>query len=219
MPGPIDSLRFVHTAILTEADDLESLIGAASTPSDAGALAERIAYFGHLVDLHTNGEEVGLFPPLVERDEAIAETYLFDHVEERASFAKLTGLSERCQSDDVDALHAMRREIVALVTHVHSHVGKENDLILPRVGDLFSPEEQGQMIGAMLSTFTPEDTATSVPWIVARLEPDAAAAYVNVLAHAMPPPVFEMAKGWIRDGITDQQWSSLVERAPVVAPA
>lgn len=219
MPGPIDSLRFVHTAIMTEAHELESLVAAADTPSAAGALSDRIDYFGVLVNSHTKGEEVGLFPPLVERDEAIAETYLFDHVEERALFAELSSLAARCRDDDAEALARLRREMVALVTHAHSHIAKENDLILPRVSELFSAEEQGKMVGDILSTFTPEDTARAVPWIVARLDADTAAAYVNVLSVAMPPPVFEMAKGWIRDGISEEQWSALIERVPAVAAA
>ena len=62
MPGPIDTLRFVHAAITREADDLEAAVGA-SDPAAAGALAERIELFGRLVNLHTRGEEVGQLLP------------------------------------------------------------------------------------------------------------------------------------------------------------
>jgi hemerythrin-like domain-containing protein len=217
MPGPIDSLRYVHAAILAEADDLEALVAGATTPETAGALADRLDFFGHLVTAHTEGEEIGLFPPLVERDAAIAETYLIDHAEERALFAELSSLAARCASGDTEALDRLRREIVALATHAHSHVGKENELILPRVSQLFSAEEQAAMVGRILSTFTPEDTARGVPWIVARLDPEAAAAYVGALSAAMPPPVFDAAKGWIRAGISDEQWDALVERVPTLA--
>lgn len=217
MPGPIDSLRFVHQAILSEADDLEAQVNAATEPAEIGQLADRIEFFGQLVDGHTRGEEVGLFPPLVARDEAIAETYLVDHGEERALFAELVDLARSCGSGDTAALDRIRRQIVALVTHAHSHVGKENDLILPRVAALFSPEEQGKMVGDILSVFTPEQTASGVPWIVARLDADTAAIYVDSLSRAMPPSVFEAARGWIRNGISDDQWAALAERAPVVA--
>jgi hemerythrin-like domain-containing protein len=216
VPGPIDSLRFVHAAILTEVDDLEAAVAEAAEPAEAGALAERIEFFGHLMEGHTNGEEIGLFPRLVDRDEAIAETYLFDHVAERETFADLIAAAHACRGGDEDALSRMRRQIVALATHAHSHVAKENELILPRVAQLFSPEEQAQMVRDILSTFTPEDTAAAVPWIVARLDADTAAAYVGALSNAMPPPVFEAAKGWIRDGVSDEQWSALVERAPAL---
>ena len=115
---------------------------------------------------------------------------------------------------EVDALARLRRGIVALSTHAHSHVAKENELILPRVAELFAVEEQAKIVGDILSAFTPEDTAAAVPWIVTRLDADTAAAYVGVLSHAMPPPVFEAAKGWIRSGIRDEQWTALTERAP-----
>lgn len=217
MPGPIDSLRFVHAAILKEADDLEAAVVALDDASAAGDLAERMQYFGELVNAHTQGEEVGLFPPLIERDAAIAETYLFDHVDERALFAELGALVDSCRAGDAAALAKLRREIVALVTHIHSHISKENELVLPRVASEFSVEEQGKMVSDILSTFTPEDTAVAIPWIVARLDADTAAAYVNVLANVMPPPAFGAAKGWIQGGISAEQWSALVDRAPVLA--
>jgi iron-sulfur cluster repair protein YtfE (RIC family) len=216
VPGPIDSLRFVHGAILTEADDLESAL-ASATPSEAGALADRLDLFGHLVDGHTRGEEHGLFPRLVEHDEAIAETYLFDHVEERELFAELSALARDCAGGDEGALARLRRQMVALASELHSHVAKENELILPRVAAAFTPEEQGRIVGDILSVFTPDDTAAAVPWIVARLDPDTAARYVDALSAAMPPPVFEAAKGWIRGGISDEHWVAVLERAPVLA--
>ena len=217
MPNPIDSLRFVHAAIVAEVDDLESAIQGASGPAEAGELTERIDYFGRLVNSHTSGEEVGLFPRLIERDETYAETYLFDHVEERKLFAELVELARACEGGSDDALERLRREIVVLSTHAHAHIAKENELVLPRVASLFSPEEQGQIVGQILSTFTPEETAAAVPWIIARLDADVAAAYVNVLANVMPPPAFEAAKGWIQGGISAEQWRALTERAPVLA--
>ncbi len=217
MPGPIDSLRFVHAAILNEAAYLDATIGTATTPEEAGVLADRIATFGHLVHGHTSGEEVGLFPRLVEREPSYAETYLFDHEQERQLFVEMEALAEECKRGDTHALAALRRATVALCTHAIAHVNKENELVLPKVAELFSVEEQGQIVADILSTFTPEDTAGAVPWIVSRLDADTAAAYVNVLSGAMPPPVFEMAKGWIRDGVSAEQWSALSERVPALA--
>lgn len=216
MPSPIDSLRFVHAAILAEGESVERAVAGATGPSEAGALADRIEEFGELVDGHTRGEEIGLFPPLVDRDEAIAETYLFDHVEERERFAELVALARASGAGDEAALTSLRREVVALVTHTRSHVAKENELILPRVAALFTPEEQAQMVSGILSAFTPEQTAAGVPWIVDRLDVSTAAAYVNALSRAMPPPVFEAAKEWIHDGIRPDHWDALIGHAPVL---
>lgn len=219
MPGPIESLRFVHAAILAEADWLEAEVAAAPTPAAAGELADRIREYGALVDGHTRGEEAGLFPPLVERDPAIAETYLYDHVEERATFDELAALADRCREGDEQALVALRRGAVALATHAHSHVGKENELIIPRVAEAFTFPEQAAIVGDVLAVFTPEETAHAIPWIIARLDADTAAAYVAVLAHALPPEKFAVARGWIQGGISAEQWEALVEREPTLAGA
>lgn len=73
------------------------------------------------------------------------------------------------------------------------------------------------MVSDILSTFTPEQTAEAIPWIVDRLDPDTAAAYVGALSRAMPAPAFEAAQGWIRTGISPEHWDALVARQPVLA--
>jgi len=216
MPGPIDSLRFVHAAILAEADGIEAA-AAAATPADVGALRDRVAYFSNLVNLHTKGEEVGLFPKLAERHGQLPAPYLHDHEDERALFAEILELCDACQKDDAAALARLRRQTIALNAHASSHIAKENTLVIPLVGELFSPEEQGAMIQQILSTISPEEMAKAVPFIVSRCNLDMAAAYVGALAGAMPPPVFEKAKGWIADGVDADKVAALKQKVPALA--
>ena len=214
MPGPIDSLRFVHEAILAEADAIEAAVAEAGSPADAGELAARVAYYGSLVDRHTRGEEIGLFPALAEKVPGLAEAYVFDHRDERELFEELAGLFERCAGGDADALSRLRRQVVALSEHVHSHVRKENELVLPLVHEHFTPPEQGAMVQKILSTIPPEDMQVAVPWIVSRLRTETAVAYVRVLEGAMPPPVFAAAKGWLRNGLSAERWGALGAEIP-----
>jgi len=216
MPGPIDSLRFVHAAILAEADGIEAA-AAAATPADIAALRERVAYFSNLVHLHTKGEEIGLFPKLAERHGQLPALYLYDHEHERALFAEILELCDACQKDDAGALARLRRQTVALNAHTSSHIAKENELVIPLTGELFSPAEQGAMVQEILSTIGPEEMATAVPFIVSRCNLEMAAAYVGVLASAMPPPVFEKAKGWIAGGVDADKVAALKQKVPALA--
>ena len=208
MPGPINALRFVHTAILSESDRIDEAARTASSGEDIAAVAEDVAFFEDLVLLHTSGEEKGLFPVIAEAAPHIDDTYLVDHEDERQTF---TELREAIGAGD---LEAARRAAVVLRNHAHSHIGKENELILPFVEEHFSPPQQGEMIGNILSTIPPEKMPTVVPWIVERISPDEAEAYVTVLESAMPPEVFDAARGWIQNGVSDDLWNDLARRLP-----
>lgn len=208
MPGPINALRYVHSAILAESDRIDAAADAAASGDELAELADDVAFFENLVLLHTKGEEHGLFPKLAEAAPHIDETYLFDHEDERQTFANLRS------AIDAGDLNEARRAAVVLREHAHSHIEKENTLILPFVDEHFAPPEQGAMLGAILSTIPPEQMSQVVPWIIDRLSADDAEAYVSVLEHAMPPEAFTAAKDWIRDGVAPERYGELTARLP-----
>jgi hypothetical protein len=208
MPGPIDSLRFVHAAILREACRVDDLVHSDLTRKQAKVLAGEVAFFADLVDKHTRGEEVGLFPALAESEPLMAQTYLHDHEEERAAFARVRGLL-LAFAETGAGLAELRRESTALRVHQVSHVEKENTIVLPHVSAHFDVPSQALMVQKILSTIPPAEMAKVVPWLVNHLDDDMANAYVGVLSQAMPPPVFEMAKGWIRSGCAPERVSVL----------
>jgi len=217
-PAPINALRFVHTAIQVEAEQLEEACRVASSPAAAGELAPRFAFLAEVIDYHTSGEEIGLFPALVERAPRIADTYLFDHEEEETLLKEINGLVTACAAGGSEEdLTRLRRQSVALAEHITSHIRKENELILPAVEDQFTPPEQGAMVGKILSAIPQEKMALAVPWVVERQSPEVAEAYVRSLMMAMPPPVFTAAKGWIQGGVPAERWNDLTTRIPELA--
>jgi hemerythrin-like domain-containing protein len=211
MPMPIDSLLFVHQAIATEAASIERAVADASGPEDIGALADGITYFCTLVDLHTRGEEIGLFPVLAEKAPQIDVTYVFDHAEERELFSAIADSLKACGEGDADALTKLRRQTVVLHEHAAAHIRKENTLLIPWVRENIAPPDQGAMVQKILSTISPEQTAVAIPWIVNRIPLEMAKAYIGVLGHAMPPPVFAAAKGWIAEGCLPERTAELAD--------
>lgn len=212
MPGPIDTLRFVHTAILVETTHLENRVREAGRPEDVADLGDAVDALAELVDFHTHGEEVGMFPPLREKWPTIDDTYLLDHEDERKLYAAIKADIARCANGDANALASLRRHTVALATQTESHIRKENTLILPFVGEHFSPPEQGTMVQNILGAIPKEKMAAAVPWIVDRQPIEEAEAYVRAMMVAMPPPVFAAAKGWIAAGCRDERVAALRER-------
>lgn len=213
MPGPINSLRFVHSALTSEAAHIEAAITGAQGASDVAAVLADVQWYVEISDLHMKGEEAGLFPRLAEVAEHVDATYLHDHEEERARLAQLLSLTQQCSEVASDeSLSKLRRLSVAVVEHIEAHVTKENTLILPLVDKHFPPPEQGVMLQKILSTIAPEKMARAVPWIVSRVSIDEAEAYVRGLAAAMPAPVFEKARGWIADGVGADRVAELRSR-------
>ena len=213
MPTPIDSLRFVHAAILAEGARVDDLIHGPLDAAGARALAADVEFFADLVHKHTHGEEVGLFPRLAEREAHFAETYLHDHEEERARFRRVGELLA-AMAGGADVLAELRRESTALRAHATAHVTKENQLVLPYVATAFDVPAQAAILQAILATIPPADMARVVPWIVERVDADTACAYVNVLAGVMPPPAFTAARGWIRERCSPARVALLQERVP-----
>jgi len=211
MGGPINALRFVHSAILHESACVDDAMAAATGADDLASMADDVELFEELVLRHTSGEELGMFPVLAELAPHIDDTYLYDHEEERATFATLR---EAIAAGDVEAA---QRAAISLRTHASAHIEKENTLILPFIEEQLPPPEQGAMVGKILSTIPPERQPVLVPWIVERLSTDDAAAYVSVLEAAMPPEVFTAATGWIRDAVSSDTWSGLTQRLPQLA--
>lgn len=211
MQGPINTLRFVHTAILNESDRIDDAATAATSADVLSAIEDDVAFFEDLVLHHTRGEEIGLFPVLAELAPHIDETYLYDHEDERTTFA---GLRAAIADGDVTAA---RRAAVVLREHAHSHIEKENTLILPFVDEHVAASEQGAMLGEILSTIPPEKMSKVVPWIINRVPVDDAERYVTVLEGAMPPEVFTAARGWIRDGVEPDILAELAGRLPRLA--
>ena len=212
MPDPIKGLNFVHTAIRTEAAAIEAL--ATSSNPDLDVLKKRLTLIERVMRAHFGGEELGLFPQLAGRFQHIDDAYLQDHKAEDELFSSLHEAMDGALSGDTVSMAALVRNCIALSVSVTLHSTKEDECILPLAAEQFSPAEQGEMVGKILSTITPDDMVDFAPWIVDNQPLSAAEAYVRVLMETMPEQVFASAKGWIKDGISTEKWQDLEARIP-----
>lgn len=212
MPGPISGVRFVHAAICTEVEAIER---AAASDTDVGDALERITFLARTVKLHTDGEEASIFPALEEKMPAVAAAYLFDHDDEDALFAELLRLGDDLKTrDTVEKRARLRRQTIALTEHLVPHIRKEDTLVTPLLERLFSPAEQGALIGKMLAGFSPADMAKVLPWIIRSISPDDREQYLRMMKGAMPPERFAGVTGWIKAGVDGAVWDDLRRRLP-----
>ena len=214
--GPIRGLRFVHEAIRVEAHYLEHRIAAFTNATDARDVVPAVKLLTAAVRGHVRGEDVGYFPALAERAPGALDAFVFDHDEEAPHLDRYDALAESCAAGTGD-LAALKRMSVSIHEHLRHHMAKEEAILWPLTERLFSPAEQGGLLGAVVAAVPRESMPVLVPWIVDRQSHDEAVAYVKLLATAMPPPAFEAAKGWIRGGVRPETWQGLVSRVEGLA--
>ena len=216
MQGPIDSLRFVHTALEREILDLERLVSTAKTPDEAARTKDRFEFLERLCEGHTRGEEAALFPDLDTKIPSLSRTYLFDHEDERAAFGRIRASLEACAGGDGAAVDPLVREVTKLSDHLTRHIRKENELVLPMVHAHFTHEAQAGIIGRIVAMFTAADMAQVVPFIVGWLDAADRVRYVNILAKAVPEAGFRALSGRIKERLDEAAWGALVAEVPAL---
>jgi hemerythrin-like domain-containing protein len=214
MPGPIDSLRFAHTAIERELIDLDRVVTAAASPAQAAEVADRFAFLEKFCDGHTRGEELGLFPELDTKLPKFSATYLFDHGDERTAFARIHEGLARCKAGDAAALAPLRAEVTKLADHVVRHIRKENELVIPLVHELFSVPEQASIVQRVVSVFTPPDLVAGGAFIIAWLDPPVRIVYGGILANVAPPPALKAMGERLKAKLSESDWSAFSSAHP-----
>jgi len=216
--GPMKGLEFAHNAIVATTADIEQVVLAARTPEVATELRPRVQFLARFIHGHVRGEEHAMYPPLAAKVPHIEKTFLVDHRDEEQVYADLEGLTSRCaEAGTAASFDELRRRVSVLRAISDLHVKKENEIVLPLIGEHFDTQEQAAMIGGILSVIPAADMPRFVPWITACQTPELAVAYVGILAKNMPATAFAAAKGWIRDGVPHERWALLVQRVPELA--
>jgi hypothetical protein len=198
MESPVRGVRFIHEAINREAAELERL----ASRGDPSSIAARLPFFKRVLHLHTAGEEGGMFADLATRSPDVPASYILDHREEDELFAAV----ERTVSEGGPSL---LRALIALREHLRLHIRKEEELLVPLIERLFTPEEQGAQVGRMMATFTPADMAAVLPWLLDWLEPSDRRAYVGMVERSAPPERFAAFLQMLRGSLAPQVWQSL----------
>jgi hypothetical protein len=216
---PAQGIRFIHIAIKREAQAIEAEAARVESPDELAALGERVARFGQINKLHTDGEEASMYADLERKLPHVRAAYLHDHTEDHELFEdfgqRIRAAATATAATRNDMLAKMRRQSIALTEHVIPHVTKEDMLITPLMVELFTPAEQGAQIGRMMAGFGPDVLARALPWLVGHLDFEDRCAYVGMIQRVMPAERFPVACGWIRDGLGAEAWSPVAAKLAI----
>jgi hemerythrin-like domain-containing protein len=208
--------NFIHTAILREARFIVDEAARLDSAAAAAKLATRVAIFSERSHQHTDGEEKGVFTFIAKRWPGNEKHYLCDHQEERALFRKAeSSLQEAAAAGASQGAFEEARRAIALVTqHLSLHVRKEDEILFGMITDEHGPEEQRNIVRRILATYTPDDVAEVVPWMMNLFNADEREAFVRMRMAFTPGPDFVAVMGFIKNGIPVDAWTDLARRVP-----
>lgn len=199
MESPARGIRFIHEAISRELALFERLAAGGAT----GELAARLPFFERVLYLHTNSEEQSVFLDVSEKAPDVPASYILDHREDERQMAALKAALEAGGGPP------LVRAVSVLREHVSLHIRKEEELLVPLIERHYDVAEQGAMVGRMMSTFSPEDMAAIVPWLITWLDPADRRAYVRAVERGVPPERFAGMLGMLRRSLAPDVWGTL----------
>ncbi len=216
--GPIRALRFIHDAIRAEYALLDDAVSGYTTPGQASAIVEPVKMLTRLIRGHVHGEDAGYFPALEAKAGPITKPFSMDHDDEGARLDALDACVDRCAAGGTQAdLIELKRSIAIEGAIIDQHMAKEERLLWPLTEELFTPPEQGAIVGAIIAVIPREEMPVLVPWIMQRQTDADALAYVAVLEKAMPPPAFTMIMGAVKARTTEACWANIAGARPELA--
>ncbi len=213
MASPLDGIRFIHAAIMVEAAHLDELAAAARTEQQVMEFHERLRFYENLLTIHTNGEEHHVFPLLEGKLPRSVQTYLFDHREEEEIIRRLERLATPrggkgpSQPDLAEAARDLR-------THLSLHVRKENELIVPLLGELLSIPDQRTLAGALMGEVPKEMYPALLPWLLQRLTEEERVGYLQMVRAGVPPQVFASMAPLVRSSLPADELAPLIAAIP-----
>ncbi len=215
-PGPVRGIRFIHRALIAEAHHLERLTG--DLKVELETLAKGVNFLAEVVKAHTHSEEVAIFPGITTKMEFVVPAYLFDHQEEEALFKSMKQTLEQLAAtqgeEQLKARRALHRDAIAVYEHIRLHATKEEELLIPLVEKISSPEEQSAQIEKMMSLFDADLMKRVMPWMIERLGRDDRLAYLTMLKGSLPAPAYQGVWETVRAGVSAGVAASIAALAP-----
>ena len=221
MPGHLEGILYAHKAIMKEVRDLEEAAKELNWEDGAQvtALLDRFKLFRIVVTEHEHGEEEVFFPLMEGRFRYIAATYVYDHEHHTDLYGEIQDLltdlgRDRSARERSRTSRRLHRQTIALNVVMDSHIGKENELLLPVFDEHFPLEEIEAMVGQFMQSMPPELMRQMGPWVFVRQTDDDREGLLRMAMQEFPPELMKgMAQG-LSQVVSSQEWQDMLRRVP-----
>ena len=222
MASPMQSILYIHNAILKEFRDLEETSKALNYDSkgDAGALLDRFQWFRNLLSIHEHSEEASIFPHLEKKFRYSSVAYEFDHGVHTRFYDLIEQLLANVQStgsgaDRRGSVQELYRQMVALHAVMDEHIDKENQILVVAFDEHFSVEEQSAMLDEIMEHIPPDFMPQVLPWMFnSQPGADEREAVLREVIGMAPPPMLPAMIGLLAGAAAQHDWVEMLKRIP-----
>lgn len=204
--GPVSEILRIHNAIRIE---LHRLLRSANEIPDDGLspdpkvlsyLADSVTFLRRMVEDHSLAEDTILLPRLESRVPGISAKYKDDHCDERKLFRSLqTTLSElQCTGDGntfATLVRKLRHVTRTLRDEMISHLNLEEKHMWPHLTNLFTPEEQSEIVALIFGQIPESRLREMLPWMIRLMSVAEGNTMMNNIFEVTKSTMFET---WLR---------------------
>lgn len=207
--GPVSEILRVHkafrielNAILRRAKELPDE-GSSPNPRTLASLAESVAFLRKMVLDHSQAEDDILLPRLEQRVPGISARYKDDHCDERKLFQDLAKCLEelRCASEETECARLVQKlQNVArtLLDEMLHHLREEEEHMWPHVRNLFTGEEQSEIVALIFGHMSCDRLRELLPWMIRMLSVSETHTMMNHILQVTQSTMFETwLKSWL----------------------
>lgn len=232
--GPVSEILRVHkafrielNALLRRSKDI-SADGATPNPHALLSLAESVAFLRKMVEDHSAAEDNILLPRLDERAPGVSEKYKSDHCDERKLFQDLAECLEelQCASEEKEFVRlVLKLQVLArtLRDEMENHLTQEEEQMWPLLQELFSAEEQYEIVSLIFGQMSCSRLRELLPWMIRILSVSERNTMMNHILQITQSTMFEKwLTSWLpidddKDFPVDKQNQAKKEQTPRVS--
>lgn len=207
--GPVSEILRVHKVFRIEINDFLRRAkeipadGSTPNPNTLLSLVESASFLRKMVEDHSHAEDFILLPRLEKRAPGVSAKYEDDHCDERTLFLDLIKcLGElRCASEEVKVerlvqkLHMLAR---TLRDETVSHLDREEKQLWPLLTELFTSEEQSEIVALIFGHLPGQRLRELLPWMIRILSVEERNTMMNHILQVTQSTMFQTwLKTWL----------------------
>jgi hypothetical protein len=213
--GPLKTWYDLHEALGHEVRALANL-ATGITGTGVDAFAKRFGAFDAELRHHSEVEDGIMFPAILAAGGTVPDHLLDEHRDEQLRVYALGSaiMAAKGRSDDA-SLAALAPLASALRDGLLAHLHAEEDEVLGEVDELFSTDQQSELLRTIISSMPPDPVMQ--PWVAAALTPEHLEARLRNMATSLGHDALVGVLTQIHDGVDPAIWAEVESRTPDLA--
>ncbi len=213
--GPLKTWYDLHEAL---GHEVRALADLATDITGAGVdgFAKRFGAFDAELRHHSEVEDGIMFPAILAAGGTVPHHLLDEHRDEQLRVYELGSaiMAAKGRGDD-ESLAGLAPLASNLRDGLLAHLHAEEDEVLGEVDELFSTDQQSQLLRTIISSMPPDPGMQ--PWVAAALTPEHLEARLRNMATSLGHDALVGVLTQIHDGVDAATWAEVESRTPDLA--